>query len=160
MVWAGGEWQTAKDPATNTSLSSVGATAGVRADLSDLSIVVSAYTGKGIGHVLGLGANSVSGGATPEGRPADGGYAQATYKMGAKATLGLSYGVTRLKGADDGAGGDVTDALLSELQMFTGGVYYQWTKSLKLVGEVSRERNDLAGGANRTDVSGGFMLFF
>jgi hypothetical protein len=77
-----------------------------------------------------------------------------------KTTLGVSYGVTRLKGADDGAGGDVTDALLSELQMFTGGVYYQWTKSLKLVGEVSRERNDLSGGANRTDVSGGFMLFF
>jgi hypothetical protein len=159
MVWAGGEWQSAKN-AADVSLSSTGVTAGVRADLSDLSVVVSAYTGKGIGHVLGLGGNSVSGGATPEGRPSDGGYAQVTYKMGAKTTLGVSYGVSRLKGADDGTGGDVTDALLSELQMFTGGVYYQWTKSLKVVGEVSRERNDLAGGANRTDVSGGFMLFF
>ena len=159
MVWAGGEWQSAKN-AADVSLSSTGVTAGVRADLSDLSVVVSAYTGKGIGHVLGLGGNSVSGGATPEGRPSDGGYAQVTYKMGAKTTLGASYGVSRLKGADDGTGGDVTDALLSELQMFTGGVYYQWTKSLKVVGEVSRERNDLAGGANRTDVSGGFMLFF
>ena len=159
MVWAGGEWQSAKN-AADVSLSSTGVTAGVRADLSDLSVVVSAYTGKGIGHVLGLGGNSVSGGATPEGRPSDGGYAQVTYKMGAKTTLGVSYGVSRLRGADDGTGGDVTDALLSELQMFTGGVYYQWTKSLKVVGEVSRERNDLAGGANRTDVSGGFMLFF
>ena len=159
MVWAGGEWQSAKN-AADVSLSSTGVTAGVRADLSDLSVVVSAYTGKGIGHVLGLGGNSVSGGATPEGRPSGGGYAQVTYKMGAKTTLGVSYGVSRLRGADDGTGGDVTDALLSELQMFTGGVYYQWTKSLKVVGEVSRERNDLAGGANRTDVSGGFMLFF
>lgn len=159
MVWVGGEWQSAKNPA-DVSLSSTGVTAGVRADLSELSVVVAAYTGKGIGHVLGLGGNSVSGGATPEGRPSDGGYAQVTYKVGAKTTLGASYGLSRLKGADDGAGGDVTDALLSELQMFTGGIYYQWTRSLKVVGEVSRERNDLAGGANRTDVSGGFMLFF
>lgn len=157
MVWLGGEWQSAKN-AADVSLSSTGVTAGVRADLSDLSIVVSAYTGTGIGHVLGLGGNSVSGNG--EGRPADGGYAQLTYKMGGKTTLGVSYGVSRLQGADDGVGGDVTDALLSELQMFTGGIYYQWTRSLKVVGEVSRERNDLAGGANRTDVSGGFMLFF
>jgi hypothetical protein len=157
MVWVGGEWQSAKD-AADVSLSSTGVTAGVRANLSELSVVVAAYTGKGIGHVLGLGANSVSG--NDEARPADGGYAQVTYKMGAKTTVGLSYGVSRLKGADDGAGGDATDALLSELQMFTGGIYYQWTRSLKVVGEVSRERNDLDGGLNRTDVSGGFMLFF
>jgi len=154
MVWAGGEWQSAKN-AADVSLSSVGATAGVRADLSDLSIVVSAYTGKGIGHVLGLGPNSVS--AAGEARPADGGYAQVTYKMGSKTTVGASYGVSRLKGADDGV---ENDALISELQMFTGGIYYQWTRSLKVVGEVSRERNDLSGGPNRTDVSGGFMLFF
>jgi hypothetical protein len=159
MVWVGGEWQSAKN-AADVSLSSVGATAGVRANLSDLSVVVAAYTGKGIGHVLGLGGNAVSGGATPEGRPSDGGYAQVTYKMGANTTVGASYGVSRLKGADDGAGGDVTDELLSELQSFTGGVYYQWTRSLKVVGEVTRERNDLSGGLNRTDVSGGFMLFF
>ncbi len=164
MVWLGGEWQSAKN-AADVSLSSTGVTAGVHADFSDLSVVVSAYTGKGIGHALGLGANAVSGGATPEGRPSDGGYAQVTYKVGAKTTVGASYGVSRLKGADDGAGGDVTDAHLAELQMFTGGVYYQWTRSLKVVGEVSRERNDLGGiglfaGPNRTDVSGGFMLFF
>jgi len=164
MVWVGGEWQSAKN-AADVSLSSVGVTAGVRANLADLSVVVAAYTGKGIGHALGFQPTSVSGGATPEGRPSDGGYAQVTYKMGAKTTLGASYGVSRLKGADDGAGGDATDALLAELQMFTGGVYYQWTRSLKVVGEVSRERNDLGGiglfaGPNRTDVSGGFMLFF
>jgi hypothetical protein len=166
MVWVGGEWQSAKDPVADVTLSSTGVTAGVRANLSELSVVVAAYTGTGIGHVLGLGGDdppnsvAVSGGATPEGRPADGGYAQVTYKMGAKTTVGLSYGVTRLKGADDGAGGDVTDELLSELQSYTGGIYYQWTRSLKVVGEVTRERNDLSGGLNRTDVSGGFMLFF
>jgi hypothetical protein len=158
MVWVGGEWQSTKN-ATDVSLSSTGVTAGVHADIADLSVVVSAYTGKGVGHILGM-LNAVGAGATPAGRPSDGGYAQVTYKMGGKSTVGLSYGLSRLKGADDGAGGDVTDALLSELQMWTAGVYHQWTKSLKLVGEVSRERNDLSGGANRTDVSAGFMLFF
>jgi len=151
MVWVGGEWQSAKD-AADVSLSSLGVTAGVRANLSQLSVVVAAYTGKGIGHVLGFTDDAVNA-ATDEGNPADGGYAQVTYKMGAKTTVGASYGVSRLKE-------DATDALLSELQSFTGGVYYQWTRSLKVVGEVTRERNDLSGGPNRTDVSGGFMLFF
>jgi hypothetical protein len=158
MVWVGGEWQTAKNPA-NVSLSSTGVTAGVHADIADFSVVVSAYTGKGIGHILGM-LNAVGTGAAPAGRPSDGGYAQVTYKVGGKSTLGLSWGISRLKGANDGAGGDVTDAPLAELSMFTAGIYHQWTKSLKLVGEVSRERNDLSGGANRTDVSAGFMLFF
>jgi len=151
MVWVGGEWQTTKDPVADTDLSSIGVTAGVRANLSDLSVVVAAYTGKGIGHILGFTADGVS--SNDEGSPADGGYAQVTYKMGAKTTVGASYGVSRLKD-------DATDALLSELQSYTGGVYYQWTRSLKVVGEVTRERNDLSGGLNRTDVSGGFMLFF
>jgi len=165
MVWVGGEWQTAKPPASGgTSLSSTGVTAGVHADIADLAIVVSAYTGKGIGHVLGFQPTSVSGGATPAGRPSDGGYAQVTYKMGTS-TLGFSWGVSRLKGANDGVGGDVQGAHLAELSMFTAGIYHQWTKSLKLVGEVSRERNNIGGlglfaGPNRTDVSGGFMLFF
>jgi len=155
MVWVGGEWQSAKD-AADVSLSSTGVTAGVRANLSDLSVVVAAYTGKGIGHVLGFTPDAVSGADEPN--PADGGYAQVTYKMGAKTTVGASYGVSRLK--EDG-----TDALLSELQSYTGGVYYQWTRSLKVVGEVTRERNDLdaigvLGQPNRTNVSGGFMLFF
>ena len=164
MVWVGGEWQTAKPPASGgTSVSSTGVTAGVHADIAGLSVVVSAYTGKGIGHVLGM-QNAVGTGATPAGRPSDGGYAQVTYKMG-KSTVGVSWGVSRLKGANDGAGGDVTDAQLAELSMFTAGIYHQWTKSLKLVGEVSRERNNIGGiglfaGPNRTDVSAGFMLFF
>lgn len=162
MVWAGGEWQSTKNPAS-TSLSSTGVTAGVHADLSDLSIVVSAYMGKGIGHVLGFQPSSVS--ANGEGRKSDGGYAQVTYKLNHKTTLGVSGGVSRLKGANDGAGGDVTDAHLAELQSYTAGIYHQWTRSLKLVGEVTRERNELGGvglfaGANRTDVSAGFMLFF
>src|SRR6266511_1746863 len=115
MVWVGGEWQSAKDPVADVSLSSVGVTAGVHADLSDLSVVVSAYTGKGIGHVLGF-TDDAANAATDEGNPADGGYAQVTYKMGAKTTVGASYGISRLKD-------DATDALLSELQSYTGGVY-------------------------------------
>jgi hypothetical protein len=165
-VWVGGEWQSTKNPVSTRTLSSTGVTAGVHVDVAELAIVVSAYTGKGIGHVLGFRGESVSpGAATSTGRTSDGGYAQVTYKMGRNNTLGFSWGVSRLKGADDGAGPDVSGTTLAELSMFTAGIYHQWTKSLKLVGEVSRERNDLGGvglfgGPNRTDVSAGFMLFF
>ena len=51
--------------------------------------------------------------------------------------------------------------------MYTVGIYHQWTKSLKLVFEGSREINRhadsqalLGGLPDRTDISGGFMLFY
>jgi hypothetical protein len=51
--------------------------------------------------------------------------------------------------------------------MYTVGIYHQWTKSLKLVFEGSREINIHAGAQaalgglpNQTDISGGFMLFY
>src|SRR5213082_2309633 len=50
MFWAGGTWQSTKNAVTGgNTASSVGGTAGIRGDFSDLSIVVSAYIGKGLG---------------------------------------------------------------------------------------------------------------
>src|SRR5437867_134860 len=44
MVWAGGLWQTTKSaPTGGTSISSFGGTAGVKVDISDLTVVVSGY---------------------------------------------------------------------------------------------------------------------
>src|SRR6058998_669368 len=97
MVWAGGLWQTTKDAATGgTSLSSFGGTVGVKAELSDLSVVVTGYIGKGIGTVLMFGdATGVGGGVAGSGvdaRPSDGGYAQVMYKVGPKTNVGASWG--------------------------------------------------------------------
>src|SRR5438046_3943777 len=50
MFWAGGLWQSTSNlPTGGQTISSVGGTAGVRGDFSDLSVVVSGYIGKGVG---------------------------------------------------------------------------------------------------------------
>src|SRR3989475_12502436 len=50
MFWAGGLWQSTSNlPTGGKTISSVGGTAGVRADIEDLSVVVNGYIGKGVG---------------------------------------------------------------------------------------------------------------
>jgi hypothetical protein len=155
MVWVGGEWQsTSSADAGDSTKSSIGGTAGVKADLQDLTVTVSGYTGSGLGHVLGFTGASVAGNGTL--RKSDGAIAQVTYAVDKKSTLGASWGTSRLKGSGTGE----TSGPISVLSMYTVGVYHQWTKSLKLVFEGSREVNSLAGGLNRTDISAGFMLFY
>src|SRR5437667_5597945 len=163
MVWAGGLWQTTKDAATGgTSLSSFGGTVGVKAELSDLSVVVTGYIGKGIGTVLMFGdATGVGGGVAGSGvdaRPSDGGYAQVMYKVGPKTNVGASWGCSRLKNDQTGDG---NTAVIANWASYTVGIYHQWTRSLKLVFEGTREEQGAGGGAPaQVDVSGGFMLFF
>src|SRR5437667_1594581 len=53
LFWAGGLWQQTWNAATGgTSKSSVGGTAGIRADVSDLAIVVNGYYGGRLGTTL------------------------------------------------------------------------------------------------------------
>lgn len=164
MVWGGAMWQQAKNaPTGGLSISATGVTAGARLTMSPLAVVVSAYTGTGMGSTLFFFGGDELADADNQ-RKSDGGIAQVTYTMG-KSTLGLSWGVSRLKGAGT-ASTDGTDATIGELSSWTAGMYHQWTKSLKLVAEATRERNDLqgaitvGGGVNRTVISGGLMLFF
>src|SRR5881296_2882020 len=50
MVWAGGLWQsTSNAPTGGQSVSSFGGTAGIKADISDLTVTVTGYIGKGLG---------------------------------------------------------------------------------------------------------------
>src|SRR6266545_404842 len=102
MVWVGGLWQTTKDaPTGGNSLSSFGGTAGVKADISDLSVVVSGYIGKGIGTVLMFSGNQVAADGTT-GRPSDGGYVQLMDKLSPKTNVGASWGFSRLKADETG----------------------------------------------------------
>ncbi len=166
LFWAGGLWQTAKTaPTGGTSVSPVGGTAGLKADISDLSVVVNGYIGKGLGTVLmfsGVAGGPVAAGGT-ELRTSDGGYAQLLYKVGPKTNVGASWGFSRLKNnsATVAAGGDGNSAVRTQWTMTTIGIYHQWTKSLKLVFEGSREQEGVGAAAPaQVDVSGGFMLFF
>src|SRR2546430_4374783 len=53
MVWVGGEWQTTSN-AADSSVSSVGGTAGVKVGLQDLSGGGNGFVGSGIGSTLGF----------------------------------------------------------------------------------------------------------
>ena len=169
MFWAGGLWQSTSNAATaGQTASSVGGTAGVRGDFSDLSVVVTGYIGKGVGTTLLFGGGERAGTAatSTELRSSDGGYVQLGYTLNKKTTVGASWGFSRLKNnATAAPAGDGNELVRSNLYAYTLGIYHQWTKSLKLVFEGSQEGTTgiiggLAPGTKQVDVSGGFMLFF
>jgi hypothetical protein len=158
MFWLGGLWQTTKDaPTGGNSLSSFGGTAGIKAGMSKVTVVVNGYIGKGLGTTLMFSGGEVAGDGTTA-RPSDGGYAQVVFKVSPKTNLGASWGFSRLK---DDQTGDGDNAVISNWTSTTVGLYHQWTKSLKLVFEGTREQVGNGGGAPaQIDISGGFMLFF
>jgi hypothetical protein len=166
MFWVGGLWQTTKNaPTGGNSVSSIGGTAGIKAGMSDLSIVVSGYIGKGLGTTLIFSGGEVAGNGTDL-RKSDGGYVQLTYKVGPKTTVGGSWGFSRLVNDQTGDG---NTNVRSNLSSYTFGIYHQWTKSLKFVLEGSEELTTgetlglfagLPPGTKQTDISAGFMLFY
>ena len=169
MFWAGGLWQSTSNAATaGQTASSVGGTAGVRGDFSDLSVVVTGYIGKGVGTTLLFGGGERAGTAatSTELRSSDGGYVQLGYTLNKKTTVGASWGFSRLKNnATAAPAGDGNELVRSNLYAYTVGIYHQWTKSLKLVFEGTQEGTTgiiggFAPGTKQVDVSGGFMLFF
>jgi predicted porin len=136
---------------------------GVKGDFMGFEGVLYGYYGKGIGTTgLYLQATSASG----QKRESSGGYAQLTYKI-QKLKVGLSYGISELKLADDertfGAG---TNRPLSDLvnRNSSGvvGVYYSLTKSVTLVGEgiVSKAQAWNGNSAEEKDIALGGILFF
>ena len=164
MFWAGGLWQSTSNAASaGQTASSVGGTAGVRGDFADLSVIVTGYIGKGLGTTLLFSGGERAGTAatSTELRSSDGGYVQLGYTLNKKTTIGASWGYSRLKNSGAAApAGDGNTAVRTNLYSFTGGVYHQWTKSLKLVFEGTQEGTTNPGRAKQIDLSGGFMLFF
>jgi len=167
MFWVGGLVQTSKDaPTAGNSLTSFGGTAGIKAAMSDLSVLVSGYIGKGLGTTLLFSGDEVGTADPTKGHNSDGGYVQLTYKVGPKTTLGGSWGFSRLK-HNTAADGD--EDVTSNLYSYTVGFYHQWTKSLKFVLEGTQEGTTgeteglfagLPGGTKQIDLGAGFMLFF
>jgi len=155
--WVGGLWQSTSNAASGgNTASSFGGTAGLKAGMSDLSLVVTGYIGKGLGTTLLFSGNEVAANDTDL-RKSDGGYVQLTYKVGPKTTLGGSYGFSRLVNNQTGDG---NTAVRSNVYSYTAGIYHQWTKSLKLVFEGTEEGSTGPGRPKQIDISGGFMLFF
>ena len=159
-VWVGGEWQSTKTGfgAGSQSLSSIGLAGGVRADVTaEINVTVAGYYTKGVGTLFQFDGLAVA--DATHGRPDQGGYVQVMYKMNANSQLGASWGISELKGGGT-ASADGNSNSRAHLASYTVGWYHNMTRSLHLNVEATKEINRYAGGANRTDVSAGLMLFF
>ena len=131
---------------------------GVKLGIAGFEGVVYGYTGKGVG-TTGLYILSTS--ASGDKRKSDGGYVQATYKFD-RLKVGLSYGISDLKLADDERAFENTSTLLKRNRSGVVGVYYSLTKSISLVGEYIDTKADAWNGnsAKQKDLALGGILFF
>jgi hypothetical protein len=133
---------------------------GIKLDVAGFEGVLYGYSGKGVG-TTGLYILPTS--ASGDTRKSDGGYIQATYKI-EKLKIGLSYGLSELKLANDENPGQINanPLLLKRNESGVVGLYYSLTKSVTLVGEFIDTKSTAWGGneAKETDYAIGGILFF
>jgi hypothetical protein len=166
MVWANGTVQNAKDPVADVSKTATGVGGGVRFGRAQFSVTGSGYWGKGVGTTLqfnGIGGGGALGGlgvgTDGELRTSYGFIGQVTFTpANSKVTVGGSYGSSYLKSTD----AEVT--FKTENTLISGGIYYQATKSLKVVGEGNyawTKEHEAGTDKNKTFAPAvGLMLFF
>jgi hypothetical protein len=139
-----------------------GGNAGIRFGSETFSLTGTGYYGKGIGDILLFlgGATGDGSGGSDDLRDSYGGYGQVTLTpTGSKVTLAGSWGYSALKAATSEGDGTIADRWLA-----SGGVYYQATKSLKVVGEFnysqSGDGDDVGEDVKEIAPAVGLMLFF
>jgi hypothetical protein len=173
LLWLNGTAQNAKNPLADETKTAVGAGGGFRFGKTSFSLTGSGYFGKGIGTTLqfnGVGACSATAGCGPiqgigvgsdgELRDSYGFIGQLTFTPSdSKLTVAASYGSSFLKSTD----GEAT-AFKTENTLVSGGIYYQATKSLKVVGEGNyawTKEHESGADENKTFAPAfGLMLFF
>jgi hypothetical protein len=168
MVWVNGTAQNAKNVGLDESKTAAGAGGGFRFGRSTFSLTGSGYWGKGIGTTFQFNGFNLDGnpvlngygvGSDGELRDSYGFLGQLTFTpANSKVTVAGSYGSSFLKATDGEPDFKTENTLIS------GGIYYQATKSLKVVGEgnfawtkesvADPEKNQTFAPAF------GFMLFF
>jgi len=108
-------------------------------DMGGLSLMFGGYYGKGMG-ITGLYLLADDGHGNS--RPSYGFLAQATYTVD-QLKIGVNYGVSRLAFANDAdrladfAGGAAGSHLVAQNGKVTGGLYYNLTKNLTILGELT-----------------------
>jgi hypothetical protein len=163
-IWVGGVAQSNKTDET-TGISETGfawgGTGGVRFGSSMFSVTGNAWYGKGIGSILMFlgGATGDGSGGSDDLRKSYGGYGQVTVTpANSKVTVAGSWGISVLQNAESEA--DFKD----KNWLASGGIYYQATKSLKVVGEfnyaVTADDIDATEDVKEIAPALGFMLFF
>ncbi len=168
MLWLGGLWQEAYDSATGgRSVTSVGGDGGVKLTISGVSIVGAGYYGRGIGSTLLLTtALATDGGGSP--RTSYGGYVQLVAKIGPYWSIGGSFGGGWLDQTNADKSDPVNGPLLLKYNVDGAAILtYQWTKSLRWVGEYDWTQSKNQGGTltpaesiTANQLASGFMLFF
>ena len=170
-VWLGGTLESTKDaPRNGTSLTSWGGSGGLRYEKAMFSVTGSGYYGRGIGTTFyGLGGSSdlfLTSSGSDDARKSYGFIGQITVTpANSKVTVAGSYGSSYLKASDNDK--TVANDFRTENTLISGGIYYQATKSLKVVGEFDYEWTKLKVGGTRVGDKNtrytpgiGFMLFF
>jgi hypothetical protein len=163
-VWVGGIAQSTKSAADETA-SSYGASGGVRFGSTTFSLTGSGYYGKGLGTTLLFNLGTCATGTcgangSDDLRNSYGFIGQATVTpSNSKVTLAASYGSSFLEASNtEGGTGKTENTLIS------GGIYYQATKSLKVVGEgnYAWTKDDVDGTDKNSSFAPAFglMLFF
>jgi hypothetical protein len=136
-AWVDGLYEQAKYAAgaTTASVTAAGVAAGVGAGFSGLDVVVSGFTGKGLGTTTEMDVDALD--ATGKERTVSGVLGQATYTFAGKTKIGASYGRTMAKqtDAEKAAGGS-----LDNRQAITAGVYHDVTSWMKIVGEYTNAK--------------------
>jgi hypothetical protein len=163
-LWGGALLQTNKSPADETA-SSYGLSGGARLGFKRISLTASGYYGKGVGTTLMFlnGATDATGGTggTDDLRDSYGGIGQLTFTpTDSKVTIAGSWGISILKAADTDPNPDGE----TKNWLASGGIYYQATKSLKVVGEfnyaVTADESDASEDNTSIAPAFGLMLFF
>ncbi len=152
-VFASGTIQNSKDaPSGGSSKTAAGGAAGVTYKASQFSLHASGYAGKGLGTTLMFGGLAGDGAGNLS--SSYGYFGQITYTAN-KATIAGSYGSSFLK--------DDAKTFKTENSLISGGIYYQATKSLKVVGEGNYAwAKDKDGSGKNKAFTGAFglMLFY
>jgi len=173
LLWLNGTAQNAKNAVADETKTAVGAGGGFRFGKTSFSLTGSGYYGKGIGTTLqfngvgpcdpvdGCGVLSGLGvGSDGELRNSYGFIGQLTFTPSdSKLTVAASYGSSYLESTD----GEPI-AFKTENTLISGGIYYQATKSLKVVGEGNyawTKEHESGADENKTFAPAfGLMLFF
>ena len=165
--WVGGTAQTNKNPTNDESASAYGASGGLRFGSTTFSLTGSGFYGQGLGTTLNFLGGTCDGtepgcgvGGSDDLRTSYGFIGQITFTpTNSKVTIAGSYGSNFLEASDtEGGDGKIENNLIS------GGIYYQATKSLKVVGEVNYAtgKDDVDATEDNSSFAPAFglMLFF
>jgi hypothetical protein len=158
-LWLSGLLQPEHDTQLNAGATAWGASVGGRAHVDAFTISAHGYTGRGIGGTLLFRDGRTADLTSTALRPCEGRFSQLTFDPHAgPLTLGLALGASRIRAASGEPYFRTTN------RAATLGTYYQATRSLKVVGEVTAAwtlDDDSATQNNRaTTVAAGMMLFF